>query len=260
MKLTIVSQRSAFDISHKDPDPFPTLFTSGFFNREWVQQDMGSPVNFTSDSLLSNNIILAETGDAFRRAGMKDVEYLLDNGVKIALIYGDRDYRCPWLGVETLSLAADWRGAEEYRAAGYEYIHTNKSYNGGVVRQYGNLSFSRVFEAGHDGELLSAPVSQPFNTQTDLRKQLLSINPRPSKRSSIAPCLTKMSQQASFQPLGLSITTPPTVRRAAGASKPSFRRHHRRLVTYTLCSRHAPKINFSLFRTGRLSLMRVSTS
>lgn len=83
---------------------------------------------------------------------MKDVEYLLDRGVKVALIYGDRDLRCPWLGAEKLSLAAEWSGAEDFRGAGYALIHTNDTYDGGVVRQHGALSFSRVFDAGHDGE------------------------------------------------------------------------------------------------------------
>lgn len=82
---------------------------------------------------------------------MKDVEYLLNNGVQVTFIYGDRDYRCPWLGMEKLSLAANWTGANAFRDAGYADIHTNGSYKGGVVRQHGSLSFSRVFQAGHDG-------------------------------------------------------------------------------------------------------------
>jgi carboxypeptidase D len=112
---------------------------------------MGSPVNFTGDSLLVNNVMLYKTADIIARAGMKDVEYLLDSGVKVALVYGDRDYRCPWVGVENLAIKANWTGADEFRSSGYEYVHTNKSYDGGVVRQHGNLSFTRVFEAGHDG-------------------------------------------------------------------------------------------------------------
>ena len=68
---------------------------------------------------------------------MKDVEYLLDSGVKVTLMYGDRDQRCPWLGAEKLSLAANWTGAEEFRSAGYANMVTNSSYNGGVVRQHG---------------------------------------------------------------------------------------------------------------------------
>lgn len=127
-------------------------------NQGWVQSALGSPVNFTANSILSQTAILGFTGDLFRREGMKDVEYLLDSGVKVALIYGDRDQRCAWLGAEKLSLAADWNGADKFQAAGYANIHTNQSYDGGVVRQHGNLSFSRVFEAGHDGELPRRPL------------------------------------------------------------------------------------------------------
>ena len=138
-------------MSHKLPDGYPPSYVAGFFNQEWVQKDMGVPVNFTSAFARSVTIFLA-TADGFARAGMKDVEYLLDSGVKITLIYGDRDFRCPWLGVEDLSLAANWTGADQFRKAGYASIQTNHSYVGGVVRQHGNFSFSRVFQAGHDGK------------------------------------------------------------------------------------------------------------
>lgn len=39
--------------------------------------------------------------------------------------------------------------ASSFRAAGYANITTNASYTGGVVRQHGNVSFSRVFQSGH---------------------------------------------------------------------------------------------------------------
>ncbi|KAK3073317.1 hypothetical protein LTR53_005219 [Teratosphaeriaceae sp. CCFEE 6253] len=81
---------------------------------------------------------------------MKSLEYLLASGVQVALAYGDRDFRCPWLGAEALALQINWTGAAGFAAAGYESVHTNRTYDGGVVRQHSNLSFSRVFEAGHD--------------------------------------------------------------------------------------------------------------
>jgi carboxypeptidase D len=43
----------------------------------------------------------------------------------------------------------DFPTALSFRKAGYANLVTNSSYNGGLVRQYGNVSFSRVFEAGH---------------------------------------------------------------------------------------------------------------
>jgi carboxypeptidase D len=147
-----LSNRSVFDMAHLDPDPWPTVHWYGYLTQEWVLKDLGVPVNFSSYSLLDNNPFFYTTGDPMRTNGRKPMEYLLDQGVKVAMIYGDRDYRCPWNGAEKLSLAAAWSGAEDFGKAGYEYVQTNASYQGGVVRQYGNFSFTRVFEAGHDGE------------------------------------------------------------------------------------------------------------
>jgi carboxypeptidase C (cathepsin A) len=139
--------RSAFDMSVLNPTPYPPSYPTGFANRAWVQQALGARVNFTENSYVSQAIL---NGDISRRAGLKDVSYLLSRGIRVALIYGDRDYRCPWISGEALSLAANWTGAAEYSKAGYEEIRVNNTYVGGVVKQHGLLSFSRVFQAGHD--------------------------------------------------------------------------------------------------------------
>jgi hypothetical protein len=61
------------------------------------------------------------------------------------------------MGGEQVSLAIQSSSATSFSAAGYANISTNATYVGGVVRQYGNLSFSRVFDAGHQGISLSSP-------------------------------------------------------------------------------------------------------
>jgi hypothetical protein len=43
----------------------------------------------------------------------------------------------------------NYPSAAAFRSAGYSNIESNASYVGGLVRQHGNVSFSRVFEAGH---------------------------------------------------------------------------------------------------------------
>jgi hypothetical protein len=55
------------------------------------------------------------------------------------------------MGAEAVSLAAEYSHADKFRASGYANITTNATYTGGVVRQYGRFSFSRVFDAGHGG-------------------------------------------------------------------------------------------------------------
>lgn len=141
--------RSVYDIGHFKPDPFPARSLIGFFNREWVQRELGVPLNCTAMSSVIFNTFNFN-GDAIRTSGMKNIEYLLDRGVKVAMMYGDRNFQCNWMGGEHLSLEANWTGAAAFRNAGYEFIQTSSCYTGGVVRQHGNMSFARVFDAGHD--------------------------------------------------------------------------------------------------------------
>lgn len=95
-------------------------------------------------------------GDYPRPGWLEDLAYLLERGIKVALVYGDRDYACNWIGGEDLSLAIDYVYTSEFHSAGYEPISVSLNasdadpYIGGLVRQYGNLSYSRVFQAGHE--------------------------------------------------------------------------------------------------------------
>ena len=120
-----------------------------------MQQALGVPLNWTWGS----NVILdvygfdptgltIGTGDGARK-NISDFEYVLNNNIKVAMVFGDRDYRCNWMGGEATALSAKYPHADKFKAAGYEKITSNSTYDGGVVKQYGKFSFSRVFEAGH---------------------------------------------------------------------------------------------------------------
>lgn len=166
-----LSNRSDFDMAHLKPDAFPLAYNylAGYFQREWVQQALGVPVNFTGDSYLQVYNMFYDTGDASRYAGAGDIQFLLDSGVKVAMVYGDRDYRCPWNGAEDLSLKTNWTGAEKFRNAGYQAIRSDSRGKepSGVVRQHGNFSFSRVFEAGHDAQAYQPQAAfEIFNRAT----------------------------------------------------------------------------------------------
>ncbi|KAL9065795.1 MAG: hypothetical protein Q9157_007356 [Trypethelium eluteriae] len=152
---TNLSGRNYYDFATLDPDPFPLPFYEGYLNQPHVQAALGFPLNWTQSS--------GPVADAFRAIGdyprpgwLEDLSYLLENNIKVTLMYGDRDFACNWLGGEAVSLAVDYANSSEFRAAGYQGIKTNDSYTGGQVRQYGNLSFSRVYEAGHE-----VPAYQP---------------------------------------------------------------------------------------------------
>jgi hypothetical protein len=166
-----VLQRDAFDVAIETPDQCPFyLPVYEYLNRPEVLASLGVPVNWTYDSNMITSLYgfpsdwpfpINGTGDAFRQAGLPELEYLLGEGVKVALVYGDRDYRCPWTGGETTAKAAQWEHQTGFLAAGYERIqglgeksestslNVSTTDTGGVVKQYGQLSFSRIFNAGH---------------------------------------------------------------------------------------------------------------
>ena len=68
------------------------------------------------------------TGDFVRGHSLASLGSLLDKGVKVALVYGDRDYQCNWLGGEAISLAIKSNAASSFTKAGYANIETNSSF------------------------------------------------------------------------------------------------------------------------------------
>ncbi|KAA8642763.1 hypothetical protein EYZ11_002941 [Aspergillus tanneri] len=145
------SKRGFYDISHCNLDPFPPNYFIGYLAEDRVQQALGVPVNFT---LLSNTVGKAfnDTGDYPRRdrkGYLGDIGYLLDSGVQVALVYGDRDFACNWVGGERASLNVSYRSSSKFREAGYANITSSNSTVWGQVRQHGNFSFSRVYQSGH---------------------------------------------------------------------------------------------------------------
>lgn len=167
------SGRGYYDIAHLNPDPFPPPYFLGYLNQHWVQSALGVPINFT-ESVDSVYDAFKKTGDYPRsdvRGYLEDLGYLLDSGIKVALVYGDRDYACNWIGGEEVSLSVNYTDAEKFRSAGYTDLHTNSSYVGGQVRQYGNFSFTRVYQAGHE-----VPAYQPETAHEIFYRALFNLD------------------------------------------------------------------------------------
>ncbi|KAF6812405.1 Carboxypeptidase S1-like protein [Colletotrichum plurivorum] len=150
-----LSGRDYYDVTQLNPTPFPWPYTPGFLNQAWVQSALGVSLNWTGSSSASSSAFRG-IGDYPRPGWLEDLAYLLRTGVKVSLMYGDRDFACNWIGGEAASLAIPWEGKKSFAAAGYQPLVTNETYEGGMVRQYGNLSYIRVYQAGH-----AVPSYQP---------------------------------------------------------------------------------------------------
>ncbi|CAG7556388.1 unnamed protein product [Fusarium equiseti] len=158
----IASQYNPFDISVEKPGAFPYEYEAAFFNQQWVQQELGVPLNYTRGNDAFPGVFFEGTGDP-ARYDLSHLGNILDKGLNVALVSGDRDYRCNWFSVENASLHIPFHGAKYFANSGYADIVTNSSYNGGLVREHGGLSFSRVYQAGHSaGGFQPETVSRIF--------------------------------------------------------------------------------------------------
>ncbi|KAM3416501.1 Carboxypeptidase [Cercospora zeina] len=157
-----------YDIRQELPSPDPPTAYVEYLNSASVLESIGAPVNYTESSPYVQAGFIS-TGDTVRGGAVKDLADLLQLGVRVAFIYGDADYICNWVGGEAVAyavagaltaypsptgLSSTGAGvppsyASGFNQAGYADIVVNDTYVGGAVRQYANLSFSRVYDAGH---------------------------------------------------------------------------------------------------------------
>ncbi len=148
-----------------------------------------------SNSSLGNAAYYAfqNTGDYPRGGYLEDLSALVDNGIKVALVYGDRDYACNWIGGEAVSLAVNYSSSTDFADAGYTNVTVNSSYVGGLVRQYGNFSFTRVFQAGHE-----VPAYQPETAYEIFRRSLFNLDIATGKQNT--------GENATYSTTGLADT------------------------------------------------------
>ncbi|GAB7350232.1 hypothetical protein MBLNU459_g0885t1 [Dothideomycetes sp. NU459] len=146
--------RGVYDIRHPYDDPTPPSYFEEYLNQAHVQNALGVSLNYTD---ANDDIYFAfqATGDFIYGSFITDIEYLLEQDVRVNLYYGDADYICNWFGGEAISLNVNYTHSAEFAAAGYQpFLVDGVEY--GEVRQYGNFSFTRVYEAGHE-----VPYYQP---------------------------------------------------------------------------------------------------
>ena len=138
----------------KTKDPTPPGYYSKYLERDDIMNALGVKINYTQ----SNQEIyyaFQQTGDFVWPNFLSDLEHLLSLPIRVSLIYGDADYICNWFGGEAVSEAIEYPHAKQFRKAGYvPMVVDGVEY--GESREYGNFSFTRVYQAGHE-----VPYYQP---------------------------------------------------------------------------------------------------
>lgn len=139
----------------RSQDPFPPPWMFGWLNQYETQKAFGVPVNH---SWYSPAVARAfdSTADLLKGGQLDQLAYILSKGVNVALFHGDRDFACNWVGGERTSLNVPWSHQAQFKQAGYTPVVLSPPYvqSAGLTRQYGNFSFTRVYQAGHMGEFV----------------------------------------------------------------------------------------------------------
>ncbi|KAK1007076.1 hypothetical protein LTS01_002768 [Friedmanniomyces endolithicus] len=154
-----VTGRDEYDIRELAPDPFPYTNFVAYLNTPKVQKAIGAYTNFsysvTNLGAGTTSTAFGTTGDDARELGIiAAARKLLQQGVSILQYAGDADYNCNWLGGEAIASEINAPG---WLSAGYQNLSTPDGIVHGVVKQAGNFSFVRVYDAGH-----SVPFYKPL--------------------------------------------------------------------------------------------------
>ncbi|CAO3678228.1 unnamed protein product [Rhizopus stolonifer] len=143
-----------------------------YANDPWVKKNLGVDSHVVKYESCSNIVgyQFDKTGDGALDFSPKVAE-TLDAGVRVLIYVGEMDWICNWVGNLEWSLNMNWKGKEGYNKASTKPWYSDLSRTmAGNVRSFENLSFLKVFDAGH--MYFQVPLDQPENSLDFFNKWL----------------------------------------------------------------------------------------
>merc|ERR1712079_511010 len=117
-----------------------------FLNRDDVQKTLGvSGRKWVECDQMVHTYLL---GDWMTNLMPQVAEILDKSDVEVLVYSGDKDWICNWRGGEAWTKATEWSGKDNFNKQEYEQWNVDNA-EAGQLRQYGNLKFLRVKDAGH---------------------------------------------------------------------------------------------------------------
>ncbi|KAJ2162684.1 hypothetical protein GGF46_000409 [Coemansia sp. RSA 552] len=145
-----------------------------YLNDPAVQKELGAEVSKFEPCSEKVGYGFSLNGDE-AKPFHQEIPPLLADGIRVLVYAGDADFICNWYGNKAWALALEWPGKEPFNSA-----HDKPWYAGAVqageVREHGNFTFVRVFEAGH-----MVPYDQPV-ASLDMINRWLGRRPMASSK------------------------------------------------------------------------------
>jgi cathepsin A (carboxypeptidase C) len=146
---------NVYDIRRKCDNP-PLCYDFSnmdkFIAREDVRKELGvAERSWTSCNMVVHTFMLGDWVTNME----SNVVNLLNNKVNVLVYSGDKDYICNWRGGEAWTHTLSWSKKEEFNQSNYKKWNVNEQV-AGQYKNIDNLTFLRVYEAGH-----MVPMDQP---------------------------------------------------------------------------------------------------
>ncbi|OTB17220.1 hypothetical protein K445DRAFT_57100 [Daldinia sp. EC12] len=145
----------------RDPSLRAPTTHVAYLQRLDVQEALGAKVNFSEHSgaagfiLSGDGEVLIRLVDA--RSFVSQLSSVVQAGVRVLIWTGDADYVSNWLGTLGVADSIEWLGKEEFANQDVR-PYTLNGVQKGTFKSLDNLTFMRIFEAGHN-----VPFYRKFN-------------------------------------------------------------------------------------------------
>jgi cathepsin A (carboxypeptidase C) len=146
---------NVYDIRKKCDNP-PLCYDFSNMDKFIAREDVREELGVKNRSWSSCNMVVHTfmLGDWVTNLQDK-VTNLLSKGVKVLVYSGDKDFICNWKGGEAWTHSLKWQKSDEFNKKDYSKWNVNEQ-PAGEFKNVDNLTFLRVYEAGH-----MVPMDQP---------------------------------------------------------------------------------------------------
>ncbi|KAI0106617.1 putative carboxypeptidase S1 [Daldinia grandis] len=132
-----------------------------YLQRLDVQEALGAKVNYSEQAGAAGFIYSGD--DA--RSSMTQLSAVVQAGVRVVVWTGDADYVSNWLGTLRVADSIEWPGKKTFANQDMK-PYTLNGVQRGIFKSLDNLTFMRVFEAGHNVPFYQPEASLQIFEQT----------------------------------------------------------------------------------------------
>ncbi|KUJ20781.1 carboxypeptidase-like protein S1 [Mollisia scopiformis] len=137
-----------YDIRQHGNNTVPPSTYINYLSDPAIMKAIGAQINYTECPNPAHDLF-SSTGDPEARSQLPELSAVVQSGVQTVMFAGDADVVCNWFGGLVVADSLDWHGKKEFGSKKVEN-YTVDGAVGGTFKNVDNLSWLRVFNAGHE--------------------------------------------------------------------------------------------------------------